>query len=136
MAVRLFSISIIKRVMVLTTTAIQDIQEDNIMFAVAQSSEWQDVEEAEMADPSPRKVHKGHTVHSTRSLELPTPTTPVLCDFGEARFGKDEYTEDAMPDLYRAPEILLRIAWTEKIDIWALGLMVSKATSKPGYQAQ
>jgi hypothetical protein len=106
------------------------------MFAVAQSSEWQDVEEAEMADPSPRKVHKGHIVHSTRSLELPTPTTPVLCDFGEARFGKDEYTEDAMPDLYRAPEILLRIAWTEKIDTWALGLMVSKATSKSGYQAQ
>jgi serine/threonine protein kinase len=123
------------RVTVLTTTAIQDIQEDNIMFAVEHCSEWQHVEEAEMADPSPRKIHKGRTVHSTRFLaELPTPTTPVLCDFGEARFGKDEYAEDAMPDLYRAPEILLRIAWTEKIDIWALGLMV-KPPLNPAYKS-
>jgi serine/threonine-protein kinase SRPK3 len=122
MVVRFLRISIIKRV--LTPTAIQDIQEDNIMFAVEQSSEWQGVEEAEMAEPSPRKVYKSRTIHSTRFLELPTPTTPVLCDFGEARFGKDEYAEDAMPDLYRAPEILLRVAWAEKVDIWALGLMV------------
>jgi hypothetical protein len=94
------------------------------MFAVEQTSELKDVEEAEMTESSPRKVYKSHTIYSTRLLEL-QPTLPVLCDFGEARFGKESYGEHAMPDLHRAPEILLRIEWTEKIDIWALGLVVS-----------
>jgi hypothetical protein len=77
-----------------------------------------------MAEPSPRKVFKTHTIYSSRPLEL-QPTVPVLCDFGEARFGSESYGEHVMPDLYRAPEIVLRIEWDEKIDIWALGLMVS-----------
>ncbi|KAH6847722.1 kinase-like domain-containing protein [Chaetomium sp. MPI-CAGE-AT-0009] len=101
-----------------------DIQEDNIMFAVGDTSEWQAVEEAEMAEPSPRKIYKDHAIYSTRVLELPPPTVPVLCDFGEARFGSESYGEHAMPDLYRAPEILLRIEWDGKIDIWALGLVL------------
>lgn len=29
-----------------------------------------------------------------------------------------------MPDLYRAPEILLGLPWDNRIDIWALGLTV------------
>jgi serine/threonine protein kinase len=77
-----------------------------------------------MAEPSPRKVYKHHTIYSSRVVDLPTPSIPVLCDFGEARFGKESYGEHAMPDLYRAPEILLRIEWGTGIDIWALGLVV------------
>lgn len=30
-----------------------------------------------------------------------------------------------MPDLYRAPEIVLGIPWNEKIDIWSVGVMAS-----------
>ena len=30
-----------------------------------------------------------------------------------------------MPNLYRAPEIVLGINWNEKIDIWAMGMLVS-----------
>jgi serine/threonine-protein kinase SRPK3 len=104
----------------------KDIQEDNIMFAVDETSQWRAVEEAEMTNPSPRKVYKDHVIYTTRVFELPPPTVPVLCDFGEARFGREAYGEHAMPDLYRAPEILLRIEWNEKIDIWALGLVVSR----------
>ncbi|AEO67582.1 uncharacterized protein THITE_160781 [Thermothielavioides terrestris NRRL 8126] len=99
-----------------------DIQEDNILFAIPRKAELKKVEEAEMAEPSPRKVFKTHTIYSSRPLEL-QPTVPVLCDFGEARFGSESYGEHVMPDLYRAPEIVLRIEWDEKIDIWALGLM-------------
>jgi serine/threonine protein kinase len=102
-----------------------DIQEDNILFAAADDSEWREVEDAEMAEPNPRKVYKHHTIYSSRVHDLPTPSIPVLCDFGEARFGKESYGEHAMPDLYRAPEILLRIEWGKGIDIWALGLVVS-----------
>ena len=99
------------------------------MFAVEETSEWRAVEEAEMADPSPRKIYKDHAIYATRVSELPPPTVPVLCDFGEARFGREAYCEHAIPDLYRAPEILLRIEWNEKIDIWALGLVVSRPRS-------
>ncbi|KAK4233626.1 Serine/threonine-protein kinase [Achaetomium macrosporum] len=100
-----------------------DIQEDNIMFEFEQKSDLREVEEAEMTKPSPRKVYKDHTIYASRLLE-PGPALPVLCDFGEARFGSESYGEEAMPDLYRAPEILLRLEWTEKIDIWALGLVL------------
>ncbi|KAK4155789.1 Serine/threonine-protein kinase [Chaetomidium leptoderma] len=102
-----------------------DVQEDNIMFSVVEASEWRAVEDAEMVEPTPRKVYKDHAIHSTRMSYLPPPKSPmVLCDFGEARFGSEAYSEHAMPDLYRAPEILLRIQWNEKIDIWALGLVL------------
>jgi serine/threonine protein kinase len=96
------------------------------MFEFQDPSELQEVEEAEMTEPSSRKVYKDHAIYSSRILML-TPALPVLCDFGEARFGSESYGEEAMPDLYRAPEIIMRIEWTEKIDIWALGLVVSNS---------
>lgn len=101
-----------------------DIQEGNVMFAIGSEAGLREVEEQELSDPSPRKVHKDcHVTFATRQV-LAEIGLPVLCDFGEARFGQDEYEEHAMPDLYRAPEVLLGYPWTNKIDIWALGLMV------------
>lgn len=101
-----------------------DIQEGNVMFAIESEDELREVEEEELREPSPRKVHRdGHAIFATRQV-LAEIDYPVLCDFGEARFGQDEYEEHAMPDLYRAPEILLGYPWTNKIDIWALGLMI------------
>ena len=90
---------------------------------MAESAELKEIEEVEMEEPSPRKIYKGHRIYSTR-LVAAEGALPVLCDFGEARFGKTSYAEHAMPDLYRAPELLLSLDWTEKIDIWALGLVV------------
>ena len=56
----------------------------------------------------------------------------VLCDFGDAQFGGGKYCGDVMPDLYRAPEIVLGIPWDEKIDIWSVGLMVSRTPFSVG----
>ena len=50
---------------------------------------------------------------------------PILCDFGEARFGKETYTDDIQPYIYRAPEIILGIPWTYSVDIWNVGVLVS-----------
>lgn len=94
------------------------------MLSLEDEAELREVEEEEMSDPSPRKVYKDHTIYSSRLLGL-SAGVPVLCDFGEARFGRESYGEHVLPDLYRAPEILLRIEWDEKIDIWTLGLVVS-----------
>ena len=90
---------------------------------MTEPNELKEIDEGEMEEPSPRKVYSDHTIYSTRFIAA-TGDLPVLCDFGEARFGKPSYAEHAMPDLYRAPELLLSLDWTEKIDIWALGLVV------------
>ncbi len=49
---------------------------------------------------------------------------PVLCDFGEARFGGKTYMDIIQPYQYRAPEVILGAPWDEKVDIWTIGVMV------------
>jgi serine/threonine protein kinase len=51
-------------------------------------------------------------------------SSPVLCDFGEARTGKDSYTGLIQPASYRAPEVFLHLPWGKPVDIWNLGCMV------------
>ncbi|KAE8353667.1 U4/U6 small nuclear ribonucleo protein PRP4 [Aspergillus coremiiformis] len=48
---------------------------------------------------------------------------PLLCDFGEARFGDDEHHEDIMPNPYRAPEVIIRSSWDYKVDIWNVAMI-------------
>lgn len=51
--------------------------------------------------------------------------SPVLCDLGEARVGNKKHRGDIIPGIYRAPEIVLGMGWDAKVDIWAVGVMVS-----------
>ncbi|KAH6663297.1 putative serine/threonine protein kinase [Plectosphaerella plurivora] len=103
-----------------------DLQEGNIMISIEDEAFFYEVVEDEWASPSAVKIDKGRIVYTTTSMDIPDdPGSPVIADFGDAQFGEDEYTVEVMPDLYRAPEIILGIAWDEKIDIWAFGLMVS-----------
>lgn len=94
------------------------------MFSVEDEEELKAIEEDEISEPSARKVYDGEATFLTRQVYTEI-GNPKLIDLGEARFGEDTYTEEVMPDLYRAPEILLGLPWDEKIDIWALGLTVS-----------
>lgn len=94
------------------------------MFSVEDEEELKAIEEDEISEPSARKVYEGEATFLTRQVYTEI-GNPKLIDLGEARFGQDTYTEEVMPDLYRAPEILLGLPWNEKIDIWALGLTVS-----------
>lgn len=48
----------------------------------------------------------------------------MLCDLGEARIGIDQERRDIMPDLYRAPEVILDMTWDYKVDIWNVGMVV------------
>lgn len=60
-------------------------------------------------------------------MSRPVPFTnglPILCDLGEARIDKDMHNGDIMPDIYRAPEVILGMNWATKVDIWAVGVMV------------
>jgi len=49
---------------------------------------------------------------------------PILSDFGNARIG-DAQEGLIQPDLYLAPEVVLGMKWTSKVDIWNVGVLVS-----------
>lgn len=103
-----------------------DIQEKNILLGIEDESILTKFENDELANPSPRKIDGDRVIYRSRNLDLPkTHGRPVLCDFGEARFGSSSYHEDIQPYLYRAPEVLLRMSWNSKVDIWNVGVVVA-----------
>jgi serine/threonine protein kinase len=64
-----------------------------------------------------------------RSQVMPVTNGPlVVSDFGAAFIGDpgQKFKGDVMPNLYRAPEIILGMTRDSKIDIWSVGLMVSR----------
>ncbi|TKA28453.1 hypothetical protein B0A50_03920 [Salinomyces thailandicus] len=83
------------------------------------------VEEAELANPSPRKILADRTIHL--SYAMPTSyRAPVITDFGSAHIGTpgQKFHGDVMPGVYRAPEIIAGLEWDSKIDIWSFGVMI------------
>ncbi|GAM37861.1 hypothetical protein TCE0_033f08139 [Talaromyces pinophilus] len=102
-----------------------DIKADNIMFGIADDSVFSDFEEDELQRPVPRKEANGRTIYTSRELRMPKEWgAPVLCDFGSAVPGDIEHLEDAQPNIYRAPEVILEVPWTNRIDIWNVGCMI------------
>jgi len=55
---------------------------------------------------------------------------PVLCDLGEARVGTHKHKSDIMPGIYRAPGVILGMNWDSKVNIWAIGVIVSTNQSR------
>lgn len=103
-----------------------DLQARNVHLRVEEDSILKAFEAAELSTPSPRKIDGDRVIYESRGLKRPENFgRPVLCDFGEARFGRNTYTDDIQPYVYRAPEIILDIPWTYSADIWNVGVMVS-----------
>ncbi|WYZ44877.1 hypothetical protein EsH8_VIII_000193 [Colletotrichum jinshuiense] len=102
-----------------------DIQDGNIMLSIADTTILDELVRDEWALPSARKFRGDRVTYASTGLEIPDdPGDPVISDFGDAQFGEGPFEGEVMPDLYRAPEIIFGIPWDEKIDIWALGLMI------------
>jgi serine/threonine-protein kinase SRPK3 len=90
----------------------------NIKLRIEDERVLREFEEDEMTDPIARKSHGSHVIYDSRGLlwtEKQGP--PVLCDFGEARFGQDSYTENIQPYVYRAPRVIIKIPWSYEVDI-------------------
>ncbi|CAK7274674.1 hypothetical protein SEPCBS57363_006284 [Sporothrix epigloea] len=80
-----------------------NIRPDNLFTSLVDDSVLTKVEEAEATTPSPRK------------------------EVGDrARIGH-LHTGQAMPLLYRAPEVILKMPWGKPIDIWSLGMLSLQA---------
>jgi len=78
----------------------------------------------EIEQPFARMVRPDRTIYISRLMPV-SPGQLVLCDFGEARLGSHKHVGDIMPRIMRALEVILGMDWNFKVDIWALGVMVS-----------
>lgn len=115
--------------MTLLTLPLVDLQARNIHLRIEDESILRHFEAAELSDPSRRKIDGDRVIYESRGFIRPAKSgRPILCDFGEARFGKKTYVEDIQPYVYRAPEIILDIPWSYSVDIWNVGVMVSVST--------
>ncbi|KAF5120348.1 Serine/threonine-protein kinase SRPK [Metarhizium anisopliae] len=100
-----------------------DISPNNILCGVKNLSPFEELEEAERAQPVARKVLRDRVIYLSRQTPM-TQGEPVLSDLGSARFGQEEYQGDIMPLVYRAPKVILDMKWSSKVDIWSMGVMV------------
>lgn len=87
------------------------------------------LEDKEMASPVTRKIHPDRTIYLSR-LTLPKEGPMLLSDFGEARIGLGPHAGDIMPLEYRARETLLYVGWSYPVDIWSVGLTVSRCRTE------
>ncbi|KAF2874878.1 kinase-like domain-containing protein [Massariosphaeria phaeospora] len=103
-----------------------DIQEGNIMFEFANPDVLRDFTRRERLQPSARKLLPSSTIYASRSLHWEFNfSTPILSDFGLARYGQVTYTDARVQPLpYQAPEVLLGIPWARKVDVWNVGCFV------------
>ena len=99
------------------------------MLTVDDESMLTDFEKAEQDDPAPRKViDANRTVYCSRKFRFPKDGLwgePILCDLGQARIGS-VHRGDIQPEIYKAPEVLFEMEWSYSVDIWNVGVMVSK----------
>jgi serine/threonine-protein kinase SRPK3 len=101
-----------------------NIQPGNILLGVRDDSAFVRLEHDELQDPTPRKELASHTVYLSRLMPL-TKGGSLLCDFSEARFEFPQNVDLVMPDVYRAPEVMLGLPWSYPIDLWGFAMTVS-----------
>lgn len=79
-----------------------------------------------MRSPSPRKFVNGVPLYASRRFGKPkTFGRVVLGDFGAAVDGEVQRCHSAQPNIYKAPELLVRADWSYPVDIWNVGVLVS-----------
>ncbi|EAW16922.1 putative protein kinase [Aspergillus fischeri NRRL 181] len=100
-----------------------DLQPNNILLGIKDETILSKFEIAEFESPVPRKTLGNRTIYLSRPLPI-SYGTPVLCDLGEARLGTEKQQGDIMPDIYRAPEVILDMSWDYKVDIWNVGMVI------------
>jgi serine/threonine protein kinase len=106
-------------------TRAPDLQAGNILLSIKNQSELDEVVDAVWSAPTASKVRGENRIRYSVALGIPDDGGfPTISDFGEAHFGDPPFCAEVMPDLYRAPEIILGIPFDNKIDIWSFGLMV------------
>lgn len=100
--------------------------EDNISL--------KDIEEQESMNPSLPIITTASDMPVYESRVPPSDDggDPILTDFGQMRFAEEAGNNEwCMPDLYRAPEVLLKLPFSFPINVWSIGIMVSRKPREP-----
>lgn len=102
-----------------------DIKGGNILMEIADDHILAAFVQAELEDPSPRKIVNGTTIYASRTFDRPRKFgRAVLGDFGSAARGDTKLMHYAQPNVYRSPEVMLKGQWGYPADIWNVGCMV------------
>ncbi|KAF5626085.1 CMGC SRPK kinase [Fusarium sp. NRRL 52700] len=100
----------------------QLVHTGNLLLGLDDDSQLEPLVDMELKSPVDRKmVAEDRTIYLSR-LMRPKPGPMLLSDFGEARTGSGPFAGDIMPIQYRAPEVIMCIAWNRPVDIWSVGL--------------
>ena len=92
-------------------------------------ADLQKAEEFEAEHPSAPLEDNGYPIYPSRGSPLSSMalgSEPILCDFGSSRLASPENKGWWMPDTYRAPEVLMGLPWGYSVDIWSIGVMVTR----------
>ncbi|KAI4123119.1 MAG: hypothetical protein LQ338_005432 [Usnochroma carphineum] len=103
-----------------------DISPQDILTEAEDDIIFRSVEERESQEPSVPTINDGALVYSSRDTMEQVSGNPVLTDFGQMRLAEPINKAWWMPDIYRAPEVLLGLPWGFPVDVWSVGVMVSE----------
>ncbi|SMR58372.1 unnamed protein product [Zymoseptoria tritici ST99CH_1E4] len=101
-----------------------DVQPKNILMGVLKTdTAFERFQQDEVEKPSPRKELPDRTIYVSRPMRY-TLGLPSLSDFSEARFDEPQNSGLIMPDVYRAPEVILGMPWGHSVDLWAYAMTI------------
>ncbi|KAM0738095.1 hypothetical protein ACQRIT_007287 [Beauveria bassiana] len=102
-----------------------DIKADNIHSELVDKQLFEAFTQAELERPTPRKYINGFPIYLSREFGLPRELgNVILSDFGAAVRGDERRNHDAQPNVYRSPEVMLKVRWSYPVDIWNVGVMI------------
>ena len=102
-----------------------DIKAENVLQQILDETLFEKFTASQLVNPSPRKFLGDLTIYGSEYFSIPAKFgPPVLADLSAAVRGEKRRDHIAQPDLYRAPEVMLKAPWSYPVDIWNAGVMV------------
>ncbi|GAB7354241.1 hypothetical protein MBLNU459_g4778t2 [Dothideomycetes sp. NU459] len=98
-----------------------DLQPNNLLMGIHDNSALDKFAERAADSPMPRKELSDRVIYVSQPMPL-TKGNPSISDLSEARFGQSKYTGLIIPNVYRAPEVILGMDWNYPADIWGFGM--------------
>lgn len=106
-----------------------DFQPNNVLMCIQDESILDEFAKMAITNPAPSKELSDRIIY----VSQPMPSTkglPSLSDFSEARFGSSKYSGLIMPNVFRAPEVILGMGWSYAVDVWSFAMTVSPSFRK------